>query len=97
MIPHLSVQSVCPQSPKLVVLPSIQKSRDRMYVARGVGWSLLPIRWNSLPEIVLVEWAPVPHRAGVVCLSQNSRTHNQVFTGRRLEDSPDSGYEKTHL
>jgi len=60
-------------------------------------WFLLPVRWNSLPEIVLVEWAPVPRRAGVLCLSRNSCTHNQVLTGRRLEDSPDSSYEKTHL
>ena len=28
----------------------------RMYVNRGLGWSLLPIRWNCPPEIVLVEW-----------------------------------------
>ena len=68
-----------------------------MYVARGMGRFLLPVRWNSLPEIVLVEWAPVPRRAGVLCLSWNSCTHNQVLTGRRLEDSPDSRYEKTHL
>jgi predicted MPP superfamily phosphohydrolase len=28
----------------------------RMYVNRGLGWSLLPIRWNCPPEIVLIEW-----------------------------------------
>lgn len=27
-----------------------------MYVNRGIGWSLLPIRWNCPPEIVLIEW-----------------------------------------
>lgn len=27
-----------------------------MYVNRGLGWSLLPIRWNCPPEIVVVEW-----------------------------------------
>jgi len=30
-------------------------------------WSLLPVRWNCLPEIVLIEWAPVPHRADLLC------------------------------
>ena len=104
MIPHLSIQSVCPQFPKLVVVPSIKKSRDRpggeparIPRRERPQWSLLPIRWNCLPEIVLIEWAPGPRRAGVGCVPRNSRTHNQVFTGRRLEDSPDSGYEKTHL
>lgn len=28
-----------------------------MYVNRGLGWSLLPFRWNCPPEIVLVEWS----------------------------------------
>ncbi|MGH7230028.1 MAG: metallophosphoesterase [Nitrospiraceae bacterium] len=27
-----------------------------MHVNRGIGWSLLPIRWNCAPEIVLIEW-----------------------------------------
>jgi len=40
---------------------------------------------------------PCLQNGHLLWLSQNSCTHNQVFTGRRLEDSPDSGYEKTHL
>lgn len=28
----------------------------RMYINRGLGWSLLPIRWNCPPEIILIEW-----------------------------------------
>ncbi len=28
----------------------------RMYVNRGLGWSVLPLRWNCSPEIVVVEW-----------------------------------------
>ncbi|WP_447978041.1 metallophosphoesterase [Candidatus Nitrospira bockiana] len=27
-----------------------------LYVNRGIGWSVLPMRWNCPPEIVLVEW-----------------------------------------
>src|SRR5207249_10045304 len=29
-----------------------------VYVNRWLGWSLLPIRWNCPPEIVLIEWVP---------------------------------------
>jgi len=28
----------------------------RLYVNRGLGWSLLPVRWSCPPEIVLIEW-----------------------------------------
>jgi len=28
----------------------------RLYVNRGLGWSLLPVRWNCPPEVVLIEW-----------------------------------------
>ena len=33
----------------------IQDGR-RLYVNQGLGWSLLPFRWNCPPEIVLLEW-----------------------------------------
>lgn len=29
---------------------------QRLYVNRGLGWSLVPLRWNCSPEIVLLEW-----------------------------------------
>lgn len=29
---------------------------QRLYVNRGLGWSLVPFRWNCSPEIVLLEW-----------------------------------------
>ena len=32
------------------------KNGHWLYVNRGLGWSLMPIRWNCPPEIVLVEW-----------------------------------------
>jgi len=32
------------------------RNGHRMYVNRGVGWSLLPVRLNCPPEIVLIEW-----------------------------------------
>lgn len=32
------------------------RNGHRMYVTRGLGWSLLPIRFNCPPEIVLIEW-----------------------------------------
>jgi predicted MPP superfamily phosphohydrolase len=25
-------------------------------VNRGLGWSILPVRWSCPPEIVLIEW-----------------------------------------
>ncbi|MGQ0812702.1 MAG: metallophosphoesterase [Nitrospiraceae bacterium] len=28
----------------------------RLYVNRGLGWSVLPVRWNCPPEILLIEW-----------------------------------------
>jgi uncharacterized protein len=28
----------------------------QLYVNRGLGWSLLPVRWNCPPEILLIEW-----------------------------------------
>lgn len=34
--------------------------RHRLYVNRGLGWSLLPLRWNCAPEILLVEWIDAP-------------------------------------
>jgi predicted MPP superfamily phosphohydrolase len=36
----------------------------QLYVNRGLGWSLLPVRWNCPPEIVLIEWSDSaePHR-----------------------------------
>jgi len=27
-----------------------------LYVNRGIGWSLLPFRWNCEPEIAVIEW-----------------------------------------
>jgi predicted MPP superfamily phosphohydrolase len=32
------------------------RNGHRLYVTRGLGWSLLPIRWSCPPEIVLIEW-----------------------------------------
>jgi predicted MPP superfamily phosphohydrolase len=29
---------------------------QRLYVNRGLGWSLLPVRWNCPPEILVVQW-----------------------------------------
>lgn len=39
--------------------------RHRLYVNRGLGWSLLPLRWNCAPEVLLLEWvdAAPPQRA----------------------------------
>ena len=34
-----------------------EKGGHRLYVNRGLGWSVLPMRWNCPPEIVLLEWA----------------------------------------
>jgi predicted MPP superfamily phosphohydrolase len=31
-------------------------NRHRLYVNRGLGWSLLPVRLGCPPEIVLIEW-----------------------------------------
>ncbi len=28
----------------------------RLYVNRGLGWSILPIRWRCAPEIVIIDW-----------------------------------------
>ncbi len=28
----------------------------RLYVNRGLGWSVLPVRWNCPPEILVLEW-----------------------------------------
>jgi predicted MPP superfamily phosphohydrolase len=28
----------------------------RLYVNRGLGWSMFPARWNCPPEVVLIEW-----------------------------------------
>ena len=28
----------------------------KLYVNRGMGWSLLPLRWNCDPEIVVIDW-----------------------------------------
>src|SRR2546422_11344538 len=104
MIPHLSIQSVCPQFPKLVVVPSIKKSRDRpggeparIPRRERPQWSLLPVRWNCLPEIVLISVGAGSLKKGVGCVPRNFRTHNPVFTRRGLEDSADSGHEKTQL
>ena len=33
------------------------KGHHRLYVNRGLGWSVLPVRFNCTPEIVLLEWA----------------------------------------
>jgi predicted MPP superfamily phosphohydrolase len=32
----------------------------QLYVNRGLGWSLLPVRWNCPPEVVLIEWTDLP-------------------------------------
>lgn len=33
-----------------------RRNGHQMYVNRGIGWFLVPIRWNCPPEVVLVEW-----------------------------------------
>ncbi len=33
-----------------------RRNGHRLYVNRGVGWSLLPVRINCLPEILTIEW-----------------------------------------
>ena len=32
------------------------RNGHRLYVNRGLGWSVLPARWNCPPEILLLEW-----------------------------------------
>lgn len=32
----------------------------RLYVNRGLGWSVVPMRWNCAPEILLLEWVDAP-------------------------------------
>ncbi|CAE6701667.1 metallophosphoesterase [Nitrospira defluvii] len=34
-----------------------EKQSHRLYVNRGLGWSVIPMRLNCSPEIVLLEWA----------------------------------------
>lgn len=37
--------------------------RHRLYVNRGLGWSVVPWRWNCAPEVLLIEWVDAPeHR-----------------------------------
>jgi hypothetical protein len=36
------------------------RNGQRLYVNRGLGWSLLPVRFRCPPEIVLVEWKDEP-------------------------------------
>jgi len=33
-----------------------ERNGHRLYVNRGIGWSMLPIRWLCPPEIVIIEW-----------------------------------------
>jgi predicted MPP superfamily phosphohydrolase len=33
-----------------------ESNGHRLYVNRGLGWSVLPIRFNCPPELVLIEW-----------------------------------------
>lgn len=33
-----------------------EKHGHRLYVSRGLGWSVIPMRVNCTPEIVLLEW-----------------------------------------
>jgi predicted MPP superfamily phosphohydrolase len=33
----------------------VEKGR-KLYVNQGIGWSLLPIRWNCPPEIAVINW-----------------------------------------
>ncbi|MGH7164895.1 MAG: metallophosphoesterase [Nitrospiraceae bacterium] len=33
-----------------------RRNGHQLYVNRGLGWSVLPIRWSCPPEIVLIEW-----------------------------------------
>lgn len=32
------------------------RNRHRLYVNRGLGWSLLPLRWSCPPEILTIDW-----------------------------------------
>lgn len=41
-----------------------QHNGHKLYVNRGLGWSLLPIRWNCRPEIVLLEWTGYGEKTG---------------------------------
>jgi predicted MPP superfamily phosphohydrolase len=34
------------------------RNGHRLYVSRGLGWSMLPVRWSCPPEIVMIEWEP---------------------------------------
>ena len=34
-----------------------EKHGHRLYVNRGLGWSVIPMRMNCTPEILLLEWA----------------------------------------
>ncbi|MCW5787112.1 MAG: metallophosphoesterase [Nitrospira sp.] len=34
-----------------------EQQNHRLYVNRGLGWSVMPMRLNCRPEIVLLEWA----------------------------------------
>lgn len=33
-----------------------ERNGHRLYVNRGIGWSMLPVRWNCPPEVVIIEW-----------------------------------------
>jgi predicted MPP superfamily phosphohydrolase len=69
-----------------------------MYVNRGLGWSLLPIRWNCPPEIVLIEWVPeeaiTPEQmepwqaSGIFC------SRFQESSPGELHDSPDFALQR---
>jgi predicted MPP superfamily phosphohydrolase len=38
------------------------RNGHRLYVNRGLGWSLLPVRWNCPPEILVVQWTTAQHQ-----------------------------------
>ncbi|TAJ26832.1 MAG: hypothetical protein EPO64_05980 [Nitrospirae bacterium] len=33
------------------------RNGHRLYINRGIGWSLLPIRWSCPPEILVIDWS----------------------------------------
>ena len=37
-----------------------ERGRHRLYVNRGLGWSMIPLRWNCAPEILVIEWRNRP-------------------------------------
>lgn len=37
-----------------------EQNGHRLYVNRGLGWSVVPLRWNCPPEVVVIDWVYQP-------------------------------------